>query len=428
MSGLIRFEDQDKFFIKFFLLDATLNLNKWGVTERSLRDGLDSFVGKPFVLTADFDHPNAENGDDLMIQQEKYRVGNIIMVGLEERTGKAYGVAEITNKEAIDILKSGDVNFVSPSIVFNSSDEYDKDGNAIIESWEGAHVAAVAEPAYTIEKAQIKGRCSGDRETCLNSLQRVQASRSPCGKYTLVTMPGKRIIGNASNCVEECIRKKTEHGKEIDDQALAICYSECGKAQADKFEEEKHERDPDGKFTSSPESDQKEKKDKVDFPQRRKEQRKQDRKRKENKVQNFIDEFNERDEEPPTLETILEEFPNMAEEELVDITLDYYEELGLGIDVEDREIQRSNIDQKSLENITKIHLWKKKKKQAQDPEITSKNKKKIIMPKKASIFVKSKKTKEQHLKELEEYDLQMQSFNRKKGVTEEEYRKHTSIK
>ena len=321
MSGLIRFEDQDKFFIKFFLLDATLNLNKWGVTERSLRDGLDSFVGKPFVLTADFDHPNAENGDDLMIQQEKYRVGNIIMVGLEERTGKAYGVAEITNKEAIDILKSGDVNFVSPSIVFNSSDEYDKDGNAIIESWEGAHVAAVAEPAYTIEKAQIKGRCSGDRETCLNSLQRVQASRSPCGKYTLVTMPGKRIIGNASNCVEECIRKKTEHGKEIDDQALAICYSECG------------------------------------------------------------------------------------------------------------ENKKGNIDQESLENITKIDLGpKKKKKQAQDPEITSQNKKKIIMPKKASIFVKSKKTKEQHLKELEEYELQMQSFNRKKGVTEEEYRKHTSIK
>ena len=41
MTGLIRFEDQDKFFIKFFLLDATLNLNKWGVTEKSLRDGLD---------------------------------------------------------------------------------------------------------------------------------------------------------------------------------------------------------------------------------------------------------------------------------------------------------------------------------------------------------------------------------------------------
>ena len=306
MTGLIKFEDQDKFFIKFFLLDATLNLNKWGVTEKSLRNGLDSFIGKPFVLTADYDHPNAENGDDLMIQQEKYRVGNIIMVGIEERSGKAYGVAEITNKEAVDILKGGDVNFVSPSIVFEHSDETDINGNAIINSWEGAHVAGVAEPAYTIEKAQIKGKCSGDKETCLNTLNKVEASRSSCGKYTIVKTANTRIIGNASQCVENCIKEKREHGKEINEQALAICYSECGEADG-------------------------------------------------------------------------------------------------------------NIDQESLENITKIDLLKKKKNAQDDSDVTSKNKKKITMPKKASIFVKSKKTKEQHLKELEDYELQMQSFSRKKG-------------
>ena len=99
-----------------------------------------TFVGKPFVLTPKFDHPTASDGDDLLVQQERYRVGNIIMVGIEERSGKAYGVAEITNREAIDILKNGDVNFVSPSIVFNSSDEYDMNGNAVIESWEGDNV------------------------------------------------------------------------------------------------------------------------------------------------------------------------------------------------------------------------------------------------------------------------------------------------
>ena len=305
MTGLIKFEDQDKFFIKFFLLDATLNLNKWGVTEKSLRDGLDSFIGKPFVLTADYDHPNARDGDDLMIQQEKYRVGNIIMVGIEERSGKAYGVAEITSREAIDVLKGGDVNFVSPSIVFNNSDEMDINGNAIIDSWEGAHVAGVAEPAYTIEKAQIKGKCSGDKETCLNTLNKVEASRSACGKYTIVKTANTRIIGNASQCVENCVKEKREHGKEIDEQALAICYSECGEADG-------------------------------------------------------------------------------------------------------------NIDQESLDNITKIDLLKKKKNAQDDSDVTSQNKKKITMPKK-SIFVKKKKTKEQHLKELEDYELQMQSFNKKKG-------------
>ena len=28
--------------------------------------------------------------------------------------------------------------------------------------------------------------------------------------------------------VKDCIDTKREHGKEIDKQALAICYSECG--------------------------------------------------------------------------------------------------------------------------------------------------------------------------------------------------------
>ena len=337
MSGLIRFEDQDKFFIKFFLLDATLNLNKWGVTEKSLRDGLDSFIGKPFVLTADYDHPSASDGDDLLIQQEKYRVGNIIMVGIEERSGKAYGVAEITDKEAIDILKGESVNFVSPSIVFNNADEMDVNGNAVIDSWEGAHVAGVAEPAYTIEKAQIKGKCSGDKETCLSTLNKVQASRSPCGKFTEVTMAGKRIIGQASKCVEDCISKKREHGKEIDDQALAICYSECDESSAAHDPDEQKEA-----FLSM--------------------------------MYNFIKKWQQRG-----------------------------------------QPQKANIDQESLENITKIDLLKKKKKEAQEPEITSKNKKKITMP------TKEGKTKEQYEKELEDYELQMQSFSKNK-------KQNTSVK
>ena len=55
--ALIRFENQDKFFVKFFLLDASLNLNRWGVTRQSLEANLETFVGKPFVLTPKFDHP-----------------------------------------------------------------------------------------------------------------------------------------------------------------------------------------------------------------------------------------------------------------------------------------------------------------------------------------------------------------------------------
>ncbi len=174
--ALIEFENEDKYFVKFFLLDATLNLNHWGVTRESLEANLDTFIGKPFVLTPEFNHPEAVDGDNLLVEQEKFRVGDIIKVGIEPRTGKAYGVAEITNESAKDILKNGEVSFVSPSIVFNNNDELDVQGNAIIESWEGAHVAAVKDPAYTVNKAQIKGKCSGSEGVCMSNLSKVEAS------------------------------------------------------------------------------------------------------------------------------------------------------------------------------------------------------------------------------------------------------------
>ena len=321
-KGLIEFENQDKYFIKFFLLDATLNLNRWGVTERSLKAGLDTAIGKPFVLTPDFDHPNARDGDDLLVQQEKYRVGNIIMVGVEERSGKAWGLAEITDERAKDILKNGEVNFVSPSIVFNEANEIDVNGNSVIDSFEFAHVAGVAEPAYTVQKAQIKGRCAGDKETCIPQLQSVQASRTPCGKYTVVQTADTRIIGNASKCVEDCVAQKNESGKDIDDQALAICYSECDEAKGT------HDR-PDGYQISDCKDDVKgiydcgEKEDNVGFP--------------------FIHWAKEQDETKEYDEAFLSMMYNVFKKWQINTN---------------SKPQKANIDQESLDNITTVPLPK----------------------------------------------------------------------
>ena len=191
--ALIKFENEDKLFIKFFLLDSSVNMNQWGVTRQAMLKGLSTFIGKPFVLTPDYGHPNAVNGDDLLVQQEKYRVGDIIDIGVESRTGKAYGIAEITNSEAKDILKNGTINFVSPSIVFNTGSEVtDREGNNIITEFEGAHVAGVAEPAYGIDKAEIKGKCVGSRESCDLTLQKVEATVSECGNYLTVKKAGSK--------------------------------------------------------------------------------------------------------------------------------------------------------------------------------------------------------------------------------------------
>ena len=185
--ALIKFENEDKLFIKFFLLDSSVNLNTWGVTRSAMIKGLKTFIGKPFVITPDYGHPNASSGDDLLIQQEKYRVGDIIDVGIDAKSDKAYGVAEITDPQAKDIIKNGVINFVSPSIVFNDyANVTDKDGNSIITEFEGAHVAGVAEPAYGIDKAEIKGKCIGSKESCDLTLQKVEAKVSDCGNYLTV--------------------------------------------------------------------------------------------------------------------------------------------------------------------------------------------------------------------------------------------------
>ncbi len=230
MPELYSFEDNNHFFIKFFLLDASLNLNMWGVTENSMKANLDTFIGKPFVMTPTFGHPEARNGDELLEAQEKFRVGTIIEVGFDTAHHKAFGVAEITDRTAIETIKDGFVNFVSPSIVFNHEDaKHQLDGFSVVDNWEGAHVAGVKDPAFGMFKAQIKGKCAGDKVTCEKELRMVQASKEAQTIRTF-KIGDKYFKIAASECVENCIRRKAERDIMIDDQAIAICFSECGES------------------------------------------------------------------------------------------------------------------------------------------------------------------------------------------------------
>ncbi len=169
-------QEEDRLFVKFFLLDDRSNLNDWGVTMQAMKNNIASFIGKPFVLRADFDHPQASSGEELLIVQEADRVGTISKVGIEQNTGKGWGIAEITDPNAREIFSNGEVSFVSPSIVFQDMDLVFENGFEKVSSFEGAHVAGVKEPAYGMQRAQIKGKCSGSEETCDHQLMKVQAS------------------------------------------------------------------------------------------------------------------------------------------------------------------------------------------------------------------------------------------------------------
>lgn len=263
MSELIPFDNgEDGFFIKFFLLDASTNLNRWAVTESALRDNLPSFIGKPFVLTPDFGHPDAANGDDLFKTQEEFRIGEIISVGIENDTSKAWGIAELSerfgknseDKERIregikNIREFGNPSFVSPSVVFNERDIILQNNAEFVTKFEGAHVAAVKDPAYEMQKAQIKGKCNGSAVTCNSQLSKVQASveQSPCGKF-LTRRNESSVDIFDSNIDPESLdeitvidipqKKKKKENCSLSDKSNSTNLMSTNKAQDEEKEEE----------------------------------------------------------------------------------------------------------------------------------------------------------------------------------------------
>ena len=221
------YSDNDRFFIKTFLVDSSINANKWAVTEDALRRNISTFINKPIVLTPEFAHPEAPDGDQLLIEQEKFRVGVIIDIGIDNATGKGWALAEITNRDAIKMLTDTGINFVSPSIVFGPNDIEIQDNVEVVTKFEGAHLAIVKDPAYGMQKAQIKGQCRGGPE-CIVQLNKVQATveRSQCGGYTIINQNGEQRILKADGALEKCIQNKMDAGLTIDERALAICYEE----------------------------------------------------------------------------------------------------------------------------------------------------------------------------------------------------------
>ena len=175
-DGISSYEQDQKFYIKSFLLDDSVNGRKWQVTREAMDRDLQSFIGKPFVTwinpaTNDFDHPDES-------VQENYRRGSIIEVGVDKTSGRAYAVSEIFDPTTIRQIKEGVFGFVSPSV---GTDEETVQRNAstgvdTLVNFHGYHLAGVTRPAYGVYKAGIKGHCTGTEGQCTKHLKMVQAS------------------------------------------------------------------------------------------------------------------------------------------------------------------------------------------------------------------------------------------------------------
>jgi hypothetical protein len=194
-SSIVKYEDDNgHLYIKAWMLDASVNINRWGVNNKSIPERISSAYGKPLVLTQGFHHPlppemmrkgseqqyddddnpyNTVNVHEIvdhwLAYQEVFRVGTIIDV--VEKKGSYFAIIEVTDPAAKEAFRNNDLPlFVSPAIA--QLDPTEDPSN--ITNWTFVHLAIVADPAYTMKKAIISGQCHDEKERCLLQLRQAE--------------------------------------------------------------------------------------------------------------------------------------------------------------------------------------------------------------------------------------------------------------
>ena len=191
------FTDNGRLYLKAFLLDSSVNINEWGVTPSSLKKNINTFIGKPLVLTEDYSHPVPANAadslDHWLSYQEDYRIGTIVDVVPKESA--YYALIEITDQDAKKAIEGGAVpNYVSPAI----AQTMDGSPAEAMVSWTGVHLAIVDEPAFTVKKAMITASCGGDSAQCLLQLRKAKIEQKK-GHYGCGFCNYKALVKLASS-------------------------------------------------------------------------------------------------------------------------------------------------------------------------------------------------------------------------------------
>lgn len=201
-----QFEERDNhLYIRRFLLDTSVNLNQWGVSVASIGRNINSFIGRPFVLTQALDHPLVEHEsvEHNLAYQEQFRIGTIIDV---VRDGTRYdAIIEITNKDAAEMIRAGSIPvYVSPAIAHGATND---DTN--IDEWIGIHLAVVDKPAFGVKKTSKASHCDGTKESCLMVLRKASIEKNGvgscgfCVKKALQQLVSKDISSLNSSHVDD---------------------------------------------------------------------------------------------------------------------------------------------------------------------------------------------------------------------------------
>jgi hypothetical protein len=203
--------EQDKLYIKTFLIDASISGNAWGVSRQSIVDKIHTFIGKPLVLyknaKGELDHPpdaDAQTIADWNTIQEPFRIGTIVDVVRKEQYNQGphddqyFAIIEVTDKDARDVLQSTNQTlYVSPALAdLHRNLVANRSGEVVgqeSDNWVGMQLALVREPAYGIRKAQITAKCGGSEEVCIAQLRKAKLAKQHCGFCVRTALLGTAI-------------------------------------------------------------------------------------------------------------------------------------------------------------------------------------------------------------------------------------------
>ncbi len=254
---LTNWKGRDGKFVRTFGMNSERNKNEWRATWDSIKTYIHTalhFPGIEYEVCkaegCDLDHVEADTFEENIAKQKPFERTKIIDYVLNEEEESVDLIHEVNNDEFWDKLQKREIKYVSP-LIWPLADGVKvlgegRAGLPIIDTtaWKFVHHAFLKNsPAYGDDVATVKTMCDGkdcDVKLLSGKLQADTTIANSENISHLQEVPllykhkGHLILLSASSCVQKIIKEKKDSGIEIDDQALAIAFSECGESKGKK--------------------------------------------------------------------------------------------------------------------------------------------------------------------------------------------------
>jgi len=246
-------------FVRTFGMNSKRNHNKWRAPWESIKENIHTALGMPGIAYEECDkagcsltHVEADTFEENVEKQKPFIKTKIIDYILDESKESVDLIHEVTDDSFFEELQKADhVKFVSPLIwptndgITVNGTEVNKNGVElpVIDAyhWKYVHQAFLnIDPAYD-EVAQVKTTCEGENcQIQMLSAKLLDADTATANDTNLSHLKetpllykhkGQMHLVATSQCVKDILHKKKEDGIKIDDQALAIAFSECGESK-----------------------------------------------------------------------------------------------------------------------------------------------------------------------------------------------------